>query len=81
MPTDRKYDKRGDLRRPHAGPVQLSYTDAKLSLTKEWAGLALGAAIVGTDADETYYQVANAGGADPKRIGTTTLVLSVGKTF
>jgi len=60
---------------------ELSYTDAKLSLTKEWAGLTLGAAIVGTDADKTFYQVANAGGADPKRIGTTTLVLSLGKTF
>jgi uncharacterized protein (TIGR02001 family) len=60
---------------------ELSYTDAKVSLTKEWAGLTLGAAIVGTDAKSAYYQVANAGGTDAKRIGATTLVVSVGKTF
>jgi uncharacterized protein (TIGR02001 family) len=60
---------------------ELSYTDAKLSLNKEWAGLNFGAAVVGTDAKKEFYQVANAGGADPKRIGTTTLVVSVGKTF
>jgi hypothetical protein len=60
---------------------ELSYTDVKVSLTKEWAGLALGAAIVGTDADKDFYQIANAGGADPRCVGTTTLVLSLGKTF
>ncbi len=60
---------------------ELSYTDLKLSLNKEWAGLNFGAAVVGTDAKKDYYQVANAGGNDPKRIGKTTLVLSVGKTF
>ena len=60
---------------------ELSYTDAKVSLNKEWSGFNFGAAIVGTDAKKEFYQVANAGGADPKRIGTTTLVVSVGKTF
>ncbi len=60
---------------------ELSYTDLKLSLNKEWAGLNFGAALVGSNAKKDYYQVANAGGNDPKRIGTTTLVLSVGKTF
>jgi uncharacterized protein (TIGR02001 family) len=60
---------------------ELSYTDAKVSLSKEWVGLNFGAAVVATDAKKEFYQVANAGGAEPKRIGTTTLVLSVGKTF
>ena len=60
---------------------ELSYTDLKVSLNKEWAGLNFGAAVVGTNAKKDYYQVANSGGNDPKRIGTTTLVLSVGKTF
>ena len=60
---------------------ELSYTDLKVSLNKEWAGLNFGAAVVGTDAKKDYYQVANAGGSDPKRIGTTTVVLSVGKSF
>ena len=60
---------------------ELSYTDLKVLLNKEWAGLNFGAAVVGTDAKKDYYQVANSGGNDPKRIGTTTVVLSVGKTF
>jgi uncharacterized protein (TIGR02001 family) len=60
---------------------ELSYTDLKLSLNKEWAGLSFGAAVVGSDAKKDYYQVANAGGADAKRVGGATLVLSVGKTF
>jgi len=60
---------------------ELSYTDLKVSLNKEWVGLNFGAAVVGTDAKKDYYQVANAGGADAKRIGTTTLVLSIGKSF
>ncbi len=60
---------------------ELSYTDAKVSLNKEWAGLNFGAAVVGTNAKKEFYQVADAGGADPKRLGTTTLVVSVGKTF
>lgn len=60
---------------------ELSYTDLKLSLNKEWLGLSFGAAVAGSDAKKDYYQVANAGGADAKRVGATTLVLSVGKTF
>jgi uncharacterized protein (TIGR02001 family) len=60
---------------------ELSYSDLKVSLTKEWVGLNFGAAVVASDADRQFYQVANAGGAEPRRTGTTTLVLSVGKTF
>jgi uncharacterized protein (TIGR02001 family) len=60
---------------------ELSYTDLKVSLSKEWVGLNFGAAVVATDAKKAFYQIANAGGAEPKRVGTPTLVLSVGKTF
>lgn len=60
---------------------ELSYTDLKVSLTKEWFGLNFGAALVATDAKKEFYQVANSGGESAKRIGTSTLVLSVGKTF
>lgn len=60
---------------------ELSYTDVRVSLTKEWIGLNFGAALVATDAKKEFYQVANAGGASPKRMGTATIVLSAGKTF
>jgi len=60
---------------------ELSYTDAKLSLAKDFNGLTVTGAIVGTSADKAYYQVGNAAGGDAKRVGRTGLVLSVGKTF
>jgi uncharacterized protein (TIGR02001 family) len=60
---------------------ELSYTDLKVSLSKELIGINFGAAVVATDAKKEFYQVANAGGFSPKRVGTTTLVLSAGKTF
>jgi len=60
---------------------ELSYTDGKLSLTQEWFGLNVAAALVATDAPRAFYQVADAGAANPKRSGTTMLVLSVGRTF
>ncbi|MBC8055928.1 MAG: hypothetical protein H7Y61_05070 [Rhizobiales bacterium] len=59
----------------------LSYTDLKVSATKEWFGLNFGAAVVATNAEKALYQVANSGGADPKRLGKATLVVSVAKTF
>jgi uncharacterized protein (TIGR02001 family) len=60
---------------------ELSYTDLKVSINKELIGVNFGAAVVATDAKKAYYQVANAGGASAKRVGTPTLVLSAGKTF
>mgnify|MGYP003576431514 CR=1 FL=1 len=59
----------------------LSYTDYKLSLTKEWAGLNLGLAIVGTDADKDFYQVGNSAWQSPRKFGATTAVVSIAKTF
>jgi len=59
----------------------LSYTDAKISIAKEILGLNWTAAVVGTDAKKDFYQVGNAAGQDPKRVGGTGLVLSVAKAF
>jgi uncharacterized protein (TIGR02001 family) len=60
---------------------ELSYADYKLSLAKEVGGFNLGLALVGTNADTTYYQAGNSAGLDPQKLGKTALVLSVGKTF
>lgn len=60
---------------------ELSYTDAKLALTKEWSGCTFGAAVVGTGADKRYYRIGNAAAQSPKDVGATTIVLSVAKTF
>ncbi len=60
---------------------ELSYSDFKLALSKEVPGLSLTGALVGTDARRDFYQAANSAGVRAKRIGTTGLVLSVGKTF
>ena len=53
-----------------------SYTDWKLGVTKEWAGLGWSLAYVDTDAkDACYLNYRN------KNLGKEALVLSVGKTF
>lgn len=59
----------------------LSYTDFKLSLSKEMYGLVVTGAAIGTDAKRDFYQAANAAGQNPKRLGTTGFVLTIGKTF
>lgn len=62
----------------------LSYTDWKLSVTKEMkqlGGLTLGLAVVGTDADKALYQVGDSAAARAKRLGDTGVVLSVSRTF
>lgn len=59
----------------------LSYTDFKLSLAREFHGLTVTGALIGTDARRDFYQVANAAGQDARRVGTTGFVLSIGKTF
>ena len=60
---------------------ELSYADYKLSLAKAVGGFNLGLALVGTNADTTFYQAGNSAGMDPQKLGKTALVLSVGKTF
>ena len=60
---------------------ELSYADYKVSLSKEVGGFNLGLAMIGTNADTTFYQAGNSAGQDPQHVGKTTVVLSVGKTF
>ncbi len=60
---------------------ELSYADYKLSLAKEVGGFNLGLAVVGSNADATFYQTGNSAGLDPQKLGKPTAVLSIGKTF
>lgn len=60
---------------------ELSYTDYKIGLTQDWHGLNLGAALVGSNADTAYYQAGNSAGADARKLGRPSVVLSLGKTF
>jgi len=56
------------------------YTDYKLGLTYDVQGWALGAAVIGTNADKKWYFLTDAG-SRTKEIGKTGLVVSVSKTF
>jgi len=63
---------------------ELSYTDYKVGVTYDLSGWVLGAAVVGTNANnQWYYNVRNVGGSgnSAKDTGKTTLVLSVAKSF
>lgn len=68
---------------PHVGHQTIkhvsagSYTDYSLTFAKDFSGLALSAAVVGTDADKTFY----ASPANGKFLGKTTLVVGLKKTF
>ncbi|WP_431104138.1 TorF family putative porin [Roseateles noduli] len=62
----------------------LSYTDWKLSVSKEMkdlGGLTLSLAVVGTDADKALYQAGDSAAQRAKRLGDTGVVLSVSRTF
>lgn len=73
----------------HVGKVsvknygELNYTDYKLGVTYDLQGWVLGAAAVGTNANKQWYagQRTVAGVNNTKDLGTTTLVLTVAKTF
>jgi uncharacterized protein (TIGR02001 family) len=58
----------------------LSYFDYKVGVTYDLAGWLLGASIIGTDANKDYWYAVN-GPGKIREIGSTGLVLSVGKTF
>jgi uncharacterized protein (TIGR02001 family) len=58
----------------------LSYFDYKVGLTYDLAGWLLGASIIGTDANKDYWYAVN-GEGKVREIGTTGLVLTVGRTF
>lgn len=68
---------------PHVGHQTIkhtsngSYTDYSLTLTKDWSGLALSGALIGTDANKSFY----ASPANGKFLGKTTLVVGLKKTF
>ena len=68
---------------PHVGHQTVrhlaaaSYTDYSLTLAKDFAGLVLSGAVVGTDADRTFY----ASPANGKFLGRTTLVVGLKKSF
>jgi uncharacterized protein (TIGR02001 family) len=60
------------------------YTDWKLGVTREWAGLTFGVAYIDTNAKQAFYTVAEpdgSGGVKTKKLGEGTLVVSVSKTF
>ena len=60
---------------------ELSYTDYKVSLAKEFSGVNVSLALVGSTANSTFYQAGNSAGLNPKAIAKTGLVVSVSKSF
>jgi uncharacterized protein (TIGR02001 family) len=68
---------------PHVGHQTVrhlavaSYTDYSLTLAKDFSGLVLSGALVGTDANKTTY----ASPVNGKFLGKTTLVVGLKKTF
>jgi len=68
---------------PHVGHQTVkhfsmaSYTDYSLTFAKDFSGLVVSGAIVGTDADKSFY----ASPANGKFLGKTTLVVGLKKTF
>lgn len=69
----------GHTRVRHYG--ELSYTDYKVSVGKEFSGLNLNLALVGANAESALYQAADSGGLNPKKLAKTALVVSVSKAF
>ena len=63
------------IRGPFSGPA--SYTDYSLTLSKDFSGLVLSAAIVGTDADKSFYSSPVGG----KQLGKTGVVVGVKYNF
>jgi hypothetical protein len=62
----------------------LSYFDFKVGVTYDLNGWLLGANIIGTDANKNYWYACDqncAAGSKVRDIGTTGLVVSVGRTF
>jgi uncharacterized protein (TIGR02001 family) len=58
----------------------MDYFDFKVGVTYDLGGWLLGASIIGTDANKDYWYAVN-GEGKVREIGTTGLVLTVGKTF
>jgi uncharacterized protein (TIGR02001 family) len=67
---------------------ELNFTDYKLSLTKEWAGVTWGAALVGASTKDNYYVASDIDGwvsagarGKTESLDKSMLVFSVAKTF
>ena len=79
------FDFDGILVTPHVGYQKIkgpfsdpgSYTDYSLTVAKDFSGLVVSAALVGTDADKTFYSSPVNG----KELGKTGVVLGVKYTF
>jgi uncharacterized protein (TIGR02001 family) len=62
---------------------QLSYSDYKIGLSRQFGGVMLGAAAVGTDAERRFYRYAptTAGSAETEDVGKLGIVLSASRAF
>lgn len=60
---------------------ELSYTDYKVGIAKDYGFATIGLAVIGTNADSKYYKAASTGSTSTKETAGTTAVLSVSKTF
>lgn len=71
----------------HAGHIsvrrytELSHTDSKLSVGKELAGVMFNVALVGTNADSRFYQIADTAGMNAKPVAKTAFVIYATKSF
>lgn len=64
------------------GYSALNYTDYKIGIAREFSFATVGLAAITTNANQDYYKVSNnTSPAETKQTGTSTLVLSVSKTF
>ena len=78
----------GVMLAPHIGYQKIkgpnedaaSYTDYSVTVSKDFSGFLVGLALVGTDADDTFY-VPGANANSTKFLGKTGVVLSVKYTF
>ena len=57
----------------------LSYNDYKVGVSRDFGFATIGLAVIGTDADNAFYTASN--GTGTKKLGDTTAVLSLSKTF
>lgn len=62
---------------------ELNYTDYKVGVTYDWSGWMISGAVIGTNANKQWYAGTRTigGVAQSKDLGTSTVVLSVTKTF
>lgn len=58
-----------------------SYTDYKVSVSRDFGFATLGLALVGSNADDARYTFSNGSGTESKDVSKPTAVLSLSKTF